>query len=361
MARWRHAGRPAWKMAFFTFVLCAAATAHDGPHGHERKARASARGARLEHEESTTEHASPRRTRFALGVYVTQDFLFTGGSSSSTTPAPGTAAPQPANDGHNHTHARGALDVDTVPVSHAGEDHSAPPPSDPGGLGGGGSTTFSPVVTVKGGYRMLDDVALVLSVPAQVNTGLRDPSVGAFYHSVFTHELGAMFGLQAFAPLSTASQNANKMTALAASATTLYESGRFFGGVGGSLGPTFYNGAPRTPAAATTTPAAASTRELFTTNLNAYAGIAFARRWSVSAAGNLTGFYREDRNFAWMTDLTLARLAYTQGGFLGALGYTLVSGTPTAGSLPAPSQSMVGFRLQYVFGSQTTLGVLAGF
>ena len=292
-----------------------------------------------------------------------------------------------ASDGHDHHHAIVSR-CPTATRCHAGEDHSVATP-DSGGGSGTTTSGFAPVFNFKMGYRVGDALSFSLNVFADTVSGARDPGLGVHYIFPIATQLSGLVSLSATVPLTQASRDNAKFTTVTGSLITLYQSGSFYGGVGGFVSGSAYGDSQAAPVqgAATSrsvirkgadpsgstnhthdekqsqTQSAQQTslvnRELVRTGGFLYLGTALTKGLSLTASAGLGSIYREEGDLGWVTDVTVARLAYGTGGLQGSVAFSLLSDSRGTDGLSAPSQPFLGFRLQYLFGEQSTIGIIS--
>lgn len=366
-----------FSLTLLWIALAGSAVAHEGAHEESddedvvdlpvRKKKTSRKAPAPKREVASVVQSRPR---FAFGLYLTQDFSLLSDSLPSGSTQKAASQSSTNEDGHAHRHA-----LSFQPL-HGGEDHSVPLTGDV--PSGANSSAFSPVLNVKGGYELVGNLAAVLNVGVEFTNGVRDPSLGLFYQFPIADRLAAIVGVQASVPLSKTSQTNDKITTLTGSVTTLYQANRFFAGVGGSIAGSFYRQTAGTStshehsatgvvrpavAASTASPTAAQAAatqavDLFSSNGSFFLGVVLTNEISLSTNAGLTGIYREDKTFNYVTDATLARLAYSSSGFMGSVAFSFLSDPKYRDAIYLPDQPYLGLKIQYVFGRPSTLGVI---
>lgn len=268
--------------------------------------------------------------------------------------------------------------------STTGESATAETPTS----GASGTSALLPLLQIRAGVDLSRSISLIALGSVNFQSGLLDPALGLAYQFPLGSDVSAVASLTGSVPVLVESREAGRLTTITGSAGPLWRKKQFFIGgsitVAGSLygtatppetlgtdrGAAFAAATqPTTPksklqvepvATEATTDSAAPNfdgNELFRGGGELYAGWAFARQVSGNIAFSTTGIGRDNgADPQWITQASLVRITYEKGGLRASGAFNLVSDPDTV-SVGVPSRPSVGFRLQYVFGSQASLGV----
>lgn len=323
--------------------------------------------------------SSNEPSRFSFGVFVGWDLSVSASDQLQETQG----SNHVEGDGHEHgLLGRGVTSKCPLGTRcHAGEDHSVSILDGSGGVSGGSL----PVITLKGGYRLTQGLSLSASIPIDLAGGVRDLAIGPNLSFRLSPSFLANLSLTATAPISTASREEGKLTTITLALNTLWLSrgGKYFAGAGLYGSGIVYRPGPE--GTASTSRGVAKIRahietqsgqdhdehdgtellsstsgigELVRTGVSTYAGLSLTDNLSANVSFGAGTVYLTEGPLNFVTDATLARVAYSSSGFMGAVGFSLLSDPKGTPNFTLPTQPYVGFKLQYVFGRLSTLGIV---
>lgn len=250
------------------------------------------------------------------------------------------------------------------------------------------------VLNARAGYQLTDVASLYVNLGGSFQRGIMDPALGVAFRFPFSRQVSGILSLQGTLPLSSYSRDVSRITTLTGSAGPVYyaspSGGLFLGGIG-FLSYSFYrsdsgtNGMPQNNMSGdmggmsgntggmgkmamgpmptnqsspmTMTGMDMNTREIMRSGGNAFLGYQFNPSIGVNTGAGISASYRDDDTTMWMLDVTVARATYSFDSLQASATFSLMSDhMKNEGMLGPPNLPFIGFRLQYVFGNEATLG-----
>lgn len=318
----------------------------------------------------TETKATTRTSKFAFGLFMGQSFSLMTSNDASYTPYDGyrnpTNMPQtPHTMPPNSSDMPGmqmAREMANMPGMTNQQDTNQSSPSQ--------AMATMLTMTAKGGYGLSEITSFTVGVPFDFKDGIGDPAAGINFHVPLGLGFTGLLSAEITAPLSRSSQTNSKITSLLFSVGPMYMDEGLSIGLMGTASYSFYRQDDYgfyTNTLSRTYSMSSMSGDMSGMNMNS---IELMRHGGMVSLGypiykNLRGLlsaelsasYHDDDSLMWMSDVTLMKLLYTDGGFVGSLGFSLMSDMSNMNSgITSPNQPFIGFRIEYVLGDRKILG-----